>query len=253
MIRPRVHLGAEPIGEATKHYGRLVGTAEPAEQARQNRGAGRGQTYPLKHLVLSTSRSVGPLGRFTGPGRQSPAAGRVRPVETPAALALLVLRVGFGVGLAYHGYNKVFGGGGLAGTARWFSSIGMKWPAVQARLAAGTEIGAGLLFAAGLLTPFAAAGIIGVMTVAGWVAHRANGFLIIHEGWEYVAAIGLVAWAVAAIGPGRYSLDHALDIDITGWAGLLIALLLGVGGAIAQLVACYRPQAPAPAAPAGTP
>ena len=83
-------------------------------------------------------------------------------------VALLVVRLVFGVTLAYHGYNKVFGQGGLAGTAGFFGSIGMRWPNVQARLAAGTEIGAGLLFAAGLLTPFAAAGIIGLMTVATW-------------------------------------------------------------------------------------
>ena len=55
----------------------------------------------------------------------------------------------FGVGLAAHGYNKIFGGGKLKGTAGWFGSIGMKWPKWQARLAAATEIGAGLLFAAG--------------------------------------------------------------------------------------------------------
>ena len=33
-------------------------------------------------------------------------------------LALLVLRLAFGLFLAYHGYNKFFGGGGLSGTAR---------------------------------------------------------------------------------------------------------------------------------------
>ena len=49
-------------------------------------------------------------------------------------------------------------------------------------LAASTEIGAGLLFAAGLLTPFAAAGMIGVMVVAGWSAHRRNGFFIFPRG-----------------------------------------------------------------------
>ena len=62
----------------------------------------------------------------------------------------------------------------LAGSA----SIGMRWPALQARLAAATEITTGLLFAAGLLTPLAAAGMIGVMTVAFWAAHRHNGFFI---------------------------------------------------------------------------
>jgi putative oxidoreductase len=158
-------------------------------------------------------------------------------------VAVLVLRLVFGIGLAYHGYNKVFRGGRLAGTARWFASIGMRWPALQARAAAGTEIGAGLLFALGLITPFAAAGIIGVMAVAGWVAHRKNGYLIINEGWEFVLSIGAVAWAVATVGPGRYSLDHAAGIEFHGWTGSLIAALLGLGAAFAQLAVCYRPPA----------
>ena len=41
---------------------------------------------------------------------------------------LLILRVVFGLFLAYHGYNKFFGPGGLKGTAGWFDSIGMRWP-----------------------------------------------------------------------------------------------------------------------------
>lgn len=162
--------------------------------------------------------------------------------------ALLVVRLFFGIGLAAHGYNKVFGGGGLDGTARWFGSIGMKWPQLQARMAAGTEIGAGLLLAAGLLTPFAAAGVIGLMVVAGWSVHRNNGFFIVKNGWEFNAAIAVAAWAVGAIGPGRFSLDHAIDLTFSGWSGALIAALLGVGAGIAQLAVCYRPGSVAPAA-----
>ena len=115
-------------------------------------------------------------------------------------LALLVLRLVFGLFLAYHGYNKVFGGGGLKGTAGWFGTIGMRWPAWQARLAAATEIGAGLMFAAGILTPLAAAGMIGLMTVAIVVAHWKVGFFIFkpNQGWEYCASIAVVA-AIAAV------------------------------------------------------
>ena len=164
----------------------------------------------------------------------------------PIDLALLVLRVVFGLFLAAHGYNKVFGGGKLAGTGLWFGSLGMKWPQVQARLAAGTEIGAGVLFALGLLTPFAAAGMIAVMVVATWSAHRKNGFFIFHEGqgWEYTVSIAVAAWSVAAIGPGDASIDHAIGLDWTawdGWIGAVIAFVLGVGGGIAQLAICYRP------------
>jgi putative oxidoreductase len=91
--------------------------------------------------------------------------------------------------LMAHGANKVKGGRDNAG--RWFSSMGMRHGGVQARLAALTELGCGALLVLGLLTPFAAAGVIGVMAVAGWVAHRKNGYLIINEGWEFVLSIAL--------------------------------------------------------------
>ena len=72
------------------------------------------------------------------------------------SLGLLVLRVGVGLTLAAHGYAKYFKGGRIAGTAGWFDSMGMRPGRFHAILAASTEIGAGLLFAAGLVTPLAA-------------------------------------------------------------------------------------------------
>jgi len=164
----------------------------------------------------------------------------------PIDVALLVVRVAFGVGLSAHGLNKVFGGGRLDGTGRWFGSMGMRWPQLQARLAATTEIGAGLAFAAGFVTPLAAAGIIAVMLVALWVAHRRNGFFIFRkgEGWEYVASIAVVAWTVATIGPGQASIDHAIgtfDAYNDGWSSALIAGVVGVSSALALLAVCYRP------------
>ncbi|MCE9623460.1 MAG: DoxX family protein [Actinomycetia bacterium] len=158
-------------------------------------------------------------------------------------VALLALRVVFGVFLAYHGYNKVFGGNGLAGTASWFGGIGMRWPKWQARIAATTEIGAGLLFAAGLITPLAAAGMIGVMLVAIITTHWNVGFFIFRkgEGWEYCASIALVALAVATTGAGRWSLDNALDIEFHEWWGAAVAAGLGIGGALLQVAISYRP------------
>lgn len=155
----------------------------------------------------------------------------------------LVLRLVFGLFLAYHGYNKVFGGGGLQGTAGWFGSIGMRWPIWQARLAAATEIGAGVLFAAGLLTALAAAGMIGVMVVAIVVAHWKVGFFVFkpNQGWEYCASIAVVAFCVAMMGAGRWSLDHAFDIGLDGWTGALVGGGLGVAGAVTQLAVSYRP------------
>jgi len=162
----------------------------------------------------------------------------------PVDLGVLVLRVVFGLFLAYHGYNKFAGGGGLSGTARWFGGIGMKWPKWQARMAATTEVGAGVLLAAGLLTPFAAAGVIGVMVVAIVVSHWKVGFFIFKEGegWEYCASIAVAAFAIATIGPGSVSVDDALGIDWGEWTGAIVAPLLGIGAAVLQLAISYRPK-----------
>lgn len=157
---------------------------------------------------------------------------------------LMILRVVFGLFLAYHGYNKFFGPGGLSGTAKWFESIGMRWPQRQARLAATTEVGSGSLMALGFLTPLAAAGMIGVMTVAIVVAHWKVGFFIFkpNQGWEYCASIAVTALVIAMLGPGRWSLDRAAGINWHGWTGAVIAGVVGVGGAMTQLAISYRPK-----------
>lgn len=159
-------------------------------------------------------------------------------------LGLLLLRLCLGLFLAYHGYNKVFGGGGLAGTAGWFGSIGMKWPKWQARAAATTEIGAGVMLAAGLLTPLAAAGVIGIMVVAIVVAHAKVGFFVFlpNQGWEYCATIAIGAAAVGIMGPGDWSVDNAIDFILEGWTGAVVAVGIGVAGAALQLVSSYRPK-----------
>lgn len=157
--------------------------------------------------------------------------------------AVLVLRVVFGTFLAYHGYNKFFGGGKIAGTARWFGSMGMKWPKTQALLAAVTEIGAGLMFAAGFLTPLAAAGMVGIMLVAIWTEHWKVGFFIFkpNQGWEYCMSILVLAICVATMGPGRWSVDHGLDIAFKDWWGLIISAGVGIAGGLGQLAVSYRP------------
>lgn len=159
--------------------------------------------------------------------------------------ALLLLRVAFGLTMAAHGYAKVFKGGKLAGTAGWFDSIGMKPGAVHARLAAGTEILAGLGLAVGLLTTFSAMGFVGLMLVAGYVVHRNNGFFIVSEGWEYTFILAVAAVGIAMLGPGEWSIDSAIGIADTfdGWLGLTLAGGGGLAAGAAQLAAFYRPPA----------
>ncbi|MEZ5236669.1 MAG: DoxX family protein [Acidimicrobiales bacterium] len=159
---------------------------------------------------------------------------------------LLVLRVGLGVTMALHGWNKVRKG--IAGTAGWFQSIGMRPGRLNALMAAYTEMGGGALLAIGLLTPVAAAAMIGLMGVAYWVAHKENGFFIFNpnQGWEYVFIIAIAALAVGGIGPGEWSLDNAIGLGnpiYTSWWGAIITLVGGIGGAVAQLATFYRPPA----------
>ena len=163
------------------------------------------------------------------------------------ALALLALRVAIGTMIMAHGLNKFFGGGRIAGTARWFESIGMRPGRLNAYAAATTEVGCGVLLVAGLLTPIAAAAVIAVMTVAIVTVHRKNGYFIFRkgEGIEYCLTVAIVAGVIGALGPGRWSLDHALGFwHYTRLEGLLIAVLVGVGGAAVQLLAVWRPPKP---------
>ena len=69
-------------------------------------------------------------------------------------LALLVFRVAIGAVFIAHGVNHIIGGGKIAGTGRWFESLGMKPGWFHAWTASITEIGAGLLLVLGLLTAF---------------------------------------------------------------------------------------------------
>ncbi|OSC40029.1 DoxX family protein [Mycobacterium decipiens] len=160
-------------------------------------------------------------------------------------VGLLILRLVLGVTLAAHGLNKFFGGGRIPGTARWFESIGMKPGTFHATLAASTETAAGLGLAAGLLTPIPAAGFVSLMLVAAWTVHRANGFFIVNEGWEYNLVLAVSAVVVATLGAGKLSLDWLIFQKnwFDGWHGLLFATGLGLAGAVGQLLIFYRPPA----------
>ncbi|HUE35511.1 MAG TPA: DoxX family protein [Mycobacterium sp.] len=167
------------------------------------------------------------------------------PYDTFHDVGLLILRLVLGVTLALHGFNKFFGGGRIPGTARWFESIGMKPGKFHATLAAATEVSAGLGLAAGLLTPIPAAGFVSLMLVAAWTVHRPNGFFIVKEGWEYNLVLAVSAVAVATIGPGKLSLDWLIFGKnwLDGWQGLVLSVVLGLAGAIGQLLIFYRPPA----------
>jgi putative oxidoreductase len=159
-------------------------------------------------------------------------------------LAPLVLRATLGVVFVAHGYNHLFGGGRIAGTAKWFESLGMRPGIVHAGTASLTELGAGLLLLCGLLTPLACAGVVGTMSVAWVTNHLRNGFFIFRpgEGYEYVMTLTLTAVGLSGVGPGQWSLDHAVGwFASDGWLNLALTTAVGFGGAAALLAACWRP------------
>ena len=164
------------------------------------------------------------------------------------AVALL-LRLVLGVVMVAHGLNHWRGGGRIAGTARWFTGLGLTHGTLQAWLSVLTEVGAGVLLPAGLLTPLACAAVISVMLVAGLLAHRPHGFFVFKEGYEYVLTLAVVSLALAVLGPGSASLDEAAGIAVSGWTGGGIALGVSVGATAGLLAAFWRPRAaPQPAA-----
>lgn len=160
-------------------------------------------------------------------------------------LGALLLRVILAVVMFAHGYNHVFNGGKLAGVASWFASLGFRAPRLQAALASYTELGVAPLLLLGLVTPLAAAGVVGTMSVALVANHFKNGFFIFRkgEGYEYVLTLLVAALALASLGGGQWSIDHVLDVadDLQGWTGLAIALVAGGGGGLLTLALFWRP------------
>lgn len=159
--------------------------------------------------------------------------------------ALLILRVWLGAVMLLHGINHARS---LDGTTGWFASVGFRQARLNATLSAFGEIAVGLGVLVGLLTSFAAAGLIATMAVAFGAIHRFAGFFVFHrpdEGYEYVGTLAVSAAVLATVGPGEASLDHAFDISTTfdGSAGLIIA---GCGLAVGalQLAAFWRKPAP---------
>ena len=143
---------------------------------------------------------------------------------------LLLLRVVGGLTISAHGTQKLFGwfgGSGLRGTAGFFENVGFRPPLLLALLAGLGEAG-GLLFAAGFLTPLAALGMTIVMFNAIAVVHWSKGFFNGNGGIEFPLLIATVAVAVAATGPGRFSIDRAI-----GWDDSISGDRWGVGVALA--------------------
>ncbi len=149
-------------------------------------------------------------------------------------LGLTILRVTIGGLFVGHGTQKLlgwFGGHGPEGTAQFFESQGLKPGAKHATAAGAAETAGGALIALGLLTPAAAAALIGVLSTAIQTVHLQNGPWNTDSGYEYPLVLLAAMVALADVGPGELSLDGAIGIDASGPVVALLALAAGVGGA----------------------
>ncbi len=154
-------------------------------------------------------------------------------------IPLLALHVVVGLLFAGHGAQKlfgVFGGNGIAGTAGFFESIGLRPGRLHATAAGLAELLGGVLLALGLLVPVAAGFLIATMVAAIATVHGSNGPWATDGGWEYNAVLVAVLFALAGVGPGAYALDAGLGLELAGTGPALIALALGLAGGIGAVL-----------------
>lgn len=172
---------------------------------------------------------------------------------------LLLLRIVVGLLLVGHGAQKLFGwfgGGGLAGTAGFFRSVGYWPPRLMAGLAGGAEIVGGTGLALGLVTPLAGAVVIGTMLNAAVSVHRRNGLWAADNGYEYPLVLATAAAAIGFTGAGAASVDAWIGVGGGGVETGLFTIGLGLvtGSAIlVSRIAAESEAGPLAEAPAEAP
>lgn len=163
-------------------------------------------------------------------------------------LGLVLVRGVVGLSFAAHGLQKAFGwfgGPGAAGAAGFMESLGFVPGKRYATLSSTGEMVAGSLLTLGLGGPIAPGLMIAIMLVAARTAHKDKGYFAQGGGYELAALYATAGVALAMAGPGRFSLDAALNADALADEKLAWLLLIagGLAGALA-LRARTLPDAP---------
>jgi putative oxidoreductase len=121
--------------------------------------------------------------------------------------ALLLSRVLIGVVMFAHGYQKLILNG-IGRTTDGFETLSIPLAIVSASFVTVVEFVGSVMLAAGALTPVVCALMLVIMSGAAIFVHIPNGIFVADGGWELVGVIAAGLIAIAATGPGRYSVDH---------------------------------------------
>jgi putative oxidoreductase len=124
-------------------------------------------------------------------------------------LGLLIVRVGLGVVMIAHGWQK-YALNTLDGTRQGFAQMGVPFPDLAAMGVTALEIFGGAAIILGLLTPLVGLAYTATMIGAAVLVHGPNGFFASGGGYEFVGLLAVLSLGLAVSGAGRFSLDHAL-------------------------------------------
>ncbi|MGS0687229.1 DoxX family protein [Nakamurella sp. GG22] len=135
---------------------------------------------------------------------------RTSTVSTRQDVVLLLGRVVLGVVLIAHGWQK-FATNGISGTAAAFDQMGVPLSTASATFAAVVELVGGIALIIGFAVP-----VVGLLVALDMVGallfvHAENGIFVGDGGYELVAVIGALAFVLAGVGAGRYSIDGLIS------------------------------------------
>lgn len=128
----------------------------------------------------------------------------------PRDVALLIARVVLVVVMVAHAWQKL--AQGLSDTAVVFAKFGIPLAIAAAAFTIVVEFVASAAILLGLRMTVPASFLVFVMAGAVFFVHGQNGIFVSNKGWELVGVIIVGTLGLMASGPGRFSLDHVLDV-----------------------------------------
>ena len=201
-----------------------------------------------------TDQPTATFGTGTGFGDLEPQ--RTRPTRRPLTwnggtdAGLLLLRFAVGGTFFAHGMQKVFGfwgGPGIGGFAQVLDGFGFQQTTALSWFTGITELVAGGFVVLGVLTPLAAAGLVGIM-INVVLLKAGNGFFIASPAGagavEFEVLLGLGAAAVVLTGPGHVALDNGRPWHRRPAPWGILAMIIGVAAGVLVYIFLRTPLAP---------